>query len=73
VKPPIIHLAAALVPPLGSLYRPFDASGATDDDALLKAPACTTVDAEQIFLKKLTRYRHMARNLGSSNDLPIIP
>jgi hypothetical protein len=51
VKPPISHLAAALVPPLGSLYRPFDASGATDDDALLKAPACTTVDAEQIFEK----------------------
>jgi hypothetical protein len=48
VKLAISRLAAALVPPLGSLYRPFNAPGATDDNALLKAPVCTTVDAEQI-------------------------
>jgi hypothetical protein len=51
VKPPINHLAEAFKPTFGRLYGPFDASGATDHDALLQAAELMTVRAEQIFEK----------------------
>jgi hypothetical protein len=41
----------ALIPTFGGRYGTLDAPCATDHDALLKAPVCMTVDAEQIFKK----------------------
>jgi hypothetical protein len=41
----------ALIPTFGGLYGTLDAPCATHHDALLKAPVCMTVDAEQIFKK----------------------
>jgi hypothetical protein len=41
VKPPVSHLAAALIPPFGGFYSAFDASGATDHDALLERAECS--------------------------------
>jgi hypothetical protein len=38
VKPPINHMALALKSTFGCLNGPFNASGATDHDALLQAP-----------------------------------
>jgi hypothetical protein len=51
VKPPINHMALALKSTFGCLNGPFNASGATDHDALLQAPELMTVRAEQIFEK----------------------
>jgi hypothetical protein len=46
VKPPVGHLAKALLPTFGCLHRTIDAFRATDHDALLKAPAGMTVRGE---------------------------
>jgi hypothetical protein len=51
VKPPINHMALALKSTFGCLNGPFNASGATDHDALLQAPELMTVRAEQLFEK----------------------
>jgi hypothetical protein len=51
VKPPVSHMAAALVPTFCSLHGTFGAPCATDHNALLEALVRMTIDAEQAFEK----------------------
>ena len=51
VKPPVSHMAVALIPTLGRRYGTFDGFRAMDYNALLKAPIGMTIEAEQIFEK----------------------
>ena len=51
VKPPITHMAAALIQTFRGLNGPFGTFCTTDHDALLKTPVVMTIDAEQIFEK----------------------
>jgi hypothetical protein len=67
VKPPINHMALALKSTFGRLNGPFNASGATDHDALLQAPELMTVRAEQIF-EKADPIVHRFGHLSSQNS-----
>ena len=58
VKPPVSHMAAALIQTFRGLNSPFGTFCTTDHDALLKTPVVMTIDAERL-LKTLTRYRLM--------------